>query len=193
MAGRQAKVLTTAQTKAVLAHLTSTRYPARDTAMFLLSLRAGLRAKEIAAATWRMVLDAEGQVGDTLHLEDAAAKMRSGGQVPLARDLRDALVKLHGERESDPEGRIVYSERGAGMTAASVVQWFHGLYTRLGFVGCSSHSGRRTFITNAARKISLAGGSLRDVQELARHRSLTCTARYVEGDSEAKRRVVNLI
>ena len=49
----------------------------------------------------------------------------------------------------------------------AIVNMFHRWYRHLGFVGCSSHSGRRTFITNAARKISTVGGSLRDVQELA--------------------------
>jgi integrase len=63
----------------------------------------------------------------------------------------------------------------------------------LGMQGCSSHSGRRTFITRAARKISEAGGSLRDIQQLAGHASLQTTARYIEGDAEAKRKVVALI
>ena len=56
-----------------------------------------------------------------------------------------------------------------------------------------SHSGRRTFITNAARKISTVGGSLRDVQMLAGHKALSTTQRYIEGDVEAKRRVVDLV
>ena len=59
--------------------------------------------------------------------------------------------------------------------------------------GCSSHSGRRTFVTRAAHKIVEAGGSLRDVQQLAGHASLQTTQRYIEGNSEAKRRVVTLI
>ncbi|WP_407636036.1 tyrosine-type recombinase/integrase [Paramagnetospirillum magneticum] len=79
------------------------------------------------------------------------------------------------------------------MTANTVVAWFSRLYDRLGFLGCSSHSGRRTFVTNAARKVGQAGGSLRDVQQLAGHRSLAMTARYIESDSDSQRRLVNLI
>lgn len=39
--------------------------------------------------------------------------------------------------------------------------------------GCSSHSGRRTFITNAAKMISQAGGTINDVRQLAGHSSLS--------------------
>jgi hypothetical protein len=42
----------------------------------------------------------------------------------------------------------------------------------VGFDGCSSYSGRRTFIANAAGKISMVGGLLRDVQLLAGHSNL---------------------
>jgi integrase/recombinase XerC len=79
------------------------------------------------------------------------------------------------------------------LSAAAVQLWFHRLYKSLGLAGCSSHSGRRTFITRAARKVSEAGGSLRDVQQLAGHASLAMTQSYIEGDTAAKRRVVALI
>ena len=87
---------------------------------------------------------------------------------------------------------IIHSERDAGMSAGAVQVWFHRLYQELGFSGASSHSGRRTFITRIARKIVEAGGSLRDVQELAGHASLSTTQRYIQGDSAAKRRVVDM-
>jgi integrase/recombinase XerD len=70
---------------------------------------------------------------------------------------------------------------------------FHRWYRHLGFSGCSSHSGRRTFITNAARKISTAGGSLKDVQELAGHSNLRTTQRYIDANPDAQVRVVGLI
>ncbi len=82
---------------------------------------------------------------------------------------------------------------GRGLSAASVAVWFHRLYDSIGLAGCFSHSGRRTFITRAARKIVEAGGSLRDVQQLAGHAQLGTTQGYIDGSSDAKRRVVEMI
>jgi integrase/recombinase XerD len=75
----------------------------------------------------------------------------------------------------------------------AIVNIFHRWYRHLGFVGCSSHSGRRTFITSAARKISTVGGSLKDVQELAGHANLRTTQRYIDANPDAQVRVVGLI
>ncbi len=88
---------------------------------------------------------------------------------------------------------VIHSERDRGLSAGAVVVWFHRLYADLGRVGCSSHSGRRSFITRAARKIGEVGGSLRDIQALAGHASLGTTARYIEADAEAQRKLVMLI
>lgn len=192
--GKQAKVLSEGQVKAALAAVASRRYPERDRAMVLLSVRAGLRAKEIAMATWGMVTDAEGSVADVLHLVNGASKGKKGGRtVPLNKELRAALVALKATRNNpDAEDRIIHSERDAGMSPGSVQVWFHRLYAALGFAGASSHSGRRTFVTRCAKKIVEAGGSLRDVQELAGHASLATTQRYIQGDTAAKRKVVDL-
>ena len=48
MLGKQAKALSPNQIKAVLLHLASTRNPERNRVAFLLSVKAGLRAKEVA-------------------------------------------------------------------------------------------------------------------------------------------------
>lgn len=48
MAGKQAKTLSAAQMRTALSYLATTRNAERDVVMFLLSIRAGLRAKEIA-------------------------------------------------------------------------------------------------------------------------------------------------
>jgi integrase/recombinase XerD len=193
--GRQAKILTPRQETAILRHLDTTRYPERDRVLFLLSLKAGMRAKEIAALTWAMVTDAEGRVGDVIALENRASKGNSGRLIPMHPLLRDALTTLHSVRGEEvcSARPVIYSERGLGLSAATVRLWFHRLYHTLGMTGCSSHSGRRTFITRAARKVSEVGGSVRDVQQLAGHASMQTTQRYIEGDSDAKRKLVHLV
>jgi integrase len=89
--------------------------------------------------------------------------------------------------------RIIRSGRGEAMRAGSVVNWLWVFYASLGLQGCSSHPGRRTFITLAARRVPKTGGSLRDVQLLAGHRSLKHTQAYIEGDSRAHRTLLNLL
>ncbi len=200
--GKRAKVLSEAQIKTTLRHLGETRNPERDTAIFLLSIKAGLRAKEIASLRWSMITDPEGHVADAMELQDAASKGNGGRTIPLHKDLRAVLVRLKEHTEArraeightlDLSANVVTSEQGEHLGPNSVAHWFRRLYRALGFDGCSSHSGRRTFITRAARKVSKAGGSLRDVQQLAGHASLQTTQRYVEGSTDAKRRLIAMI
>jgi integrase len=193
MAGKQAKILTRQQVVLALRRARRGRYPQRDRVMILLSVKAGLRAGEIAKLTWPMVLDTQGPVADSIELHDSAAKMRSGRTIPLHSDLRRTLQQLR--RATGTEGAVIRSERrGAqGMSPSSVVKWFRRLYADLQFAGCSSHSGRRTFITHAARLIFKAGGSLRDVQQLAGHRSIEQTQTYIDASERAKRRLIALM
>lgn len=191
--GKQAKILLKGQVEALVAYVSTTRNPIRNRTIVLLSVRAGLRAKEIAHLTWSMVLSADGAMGTSIHLLDSASKGLSGRVIPLSKDLRATLDDLYAvQGHPDPDARVIRSERSKTVSAQSVVNFFFVWYEHLGFRGCSSHSGRRTFITNVARKISTVGGSLRDVQVLAGHTRLSTTQRYIEADSEAQRRVVNL-
>jgi integrase/recombinase XerD len=191
--GKQAKILNQKQVDAVLHHIGNGRNGLRNQLILLLSVKAGLRAKEIAALRWSMVLDAAGMVGDQIHLTNVASKGNSGRVIPLNRQLRAALDALY-QSQSNRTGSnaVVTSERSDSTSAQVIVNMFQRWYRDLGLIGCSSHSGRRTFITNTARKISSVGGSLRDIQSLAGHSSLQTTQRYIEVNSEARERVVEL-
>jgi len=196
--GKQAKVLTRQQVDAVFHHIGTGRNGLRNQVIFLLSVRAGLRAKEIANLKWSMVLSSDGQVGDYIHLTDEASKGRSGRIIPVNKALKAVLERLFDQDNDNPrfftdDDFVIQTERAAHTSAQAIVNLFQKWYRNLGLVGCSSHSGRRTFITNAAKKISTVGGSLRDVQFLAGHSSLQTTQRYIEGDSEARKRVVELV
>lgn len=199
--GKQAKVLTPEQIEQAIRYVQSrTRHPERNTVTLLLSVKAGLRVCEISNATWSMVTDGSGEIASTLCLPNIATKGKTGGRViPLNEDLKRALIVLYNKRKSTglagPDDHIVYSEQGSEKVSAnSLCVWFHRLYTdRLGFWGTSSHSGRRTFITRAARVIAKVGGSLRDVQMLAGHSNLDTTQRYIDGNQEAQALAVNMI
>ena len=197
--GKQAKTLTQKQIEVALSYLATTRHGLRNQVIFLLSTKAGLRAKEIAGLRWSMVVDATGQVGNSINITNAGSKGSNGGRsVPINRDLKQHLVQLFDQVSTQSRfdvhtGHVVSTERSVCTGAQSVVNQFAKWYSELGFVGCSSHSGRRTFITNAARKISTVGGSVRDVQQMAGHSNLNTTQRYIEIDAECQRRVVELI
>ena len=191
MAGKQAKTLSTDHIDDLLFFAERSRHPLRNRLIVLLSVKAGLRAAEIAKLTWNMVLDPSGEVSGPIELRDEIAKKHRGRTIPLHTDLRRALAEAR--QVCNGQGPVVCSQRGGRMTPMSIVVWFNRAYDALGFDGCSSHSGRRTFITRAARMVHKAGGSLRDVQLLAGHRSIQTTQRYIDGDSDAQRRLVSLI
>ena len=99
MQGKQAKIVSPIQERAILGYLATTRYPARDRVMFLLSMKAGLRAKEMASLTWAMVTDAQGQVAEVLHVPNRASMGKTGSRtIPLHPDLHAALVTLQTAR-----------------------------------------------------------------------------------------------
>jgi integrase len=191
MPGKQAKTLSSADVNDLLLFASCTRNPLRNRVLVLLSAKAGLRASEIANLTWDMVLDASGEISGIIELHDHAAKKGSGRCIPIHPDLRDALADLR--RVAAHSEYVVTSERGGPMTPSSIVVWFNRAFKNIGLKGCSSHSGRRTFVTRAARMVHKAGGSLRDVQLLAGHRSIQTTQRYIDGDSDAQRKLVSLI
>jgi len=191
MAGRRAKILSRDALDDLLAYAGHTRKPARNKVIVLLSAKAGLRAGEIAKLTWTMVLGPDGRLGKTIELHDKAAKKGSGRSIPIHPALRRALSLW--AAQSDLDGYVVTSERGGPMTPLSIVVWFNRAFQSIGLEGCSSHSGRRTFITRAARLVHKVGGSLRDVQLLAGHASIQTTQGYIDGDSDSQRRLVSLI
>ncbi|WP_338691738.1 tyrosine-type recombinase/integrase [Bradyrhizobium sp. 26S5] len=126
MAGKQAKILSADHIDDLLFFVAQSRHPLRNRLIVLFSVRAGLRAAEIAQLTWQMVLNASGDVGPALELEDKIAKKRSGRRVPLHAELRQALIEA---RElCDGTGPIIRSARGGPMTPLSIVVWFNRVY-----------------------------------------------------------------
>jgi integrase/recombinase XerD len=196
--GKQSKVLTDKQVEVMISYLTNRRNGLRNKVIFLLSVKSGLRSKEISGLRWSMVVGPDGEIGETINLTNEVSKGKSGRVIPLNRILKRSLHDLLMEHRELPgfdvrTGNVIRTERQDHTSPQSVVNMFHRWYREVGFVGCSSHSGRRTFITNTSRKIGLVGGSLRDVQVMVGHKNLQTTQRYIDYDTECQRRVVDLV
>ncbi len=192
----KAKMLMPEEIAAVLRHIEAhSRYPERDTVMVLLSVRAGLRASEIAGLSFEHVLTADGSaVAEEIDLPRLITKGEKRARViPIHDELKSALEALTAAwpERVGPGRPVVFSERGR-YGANGVAHWFKRIYQAAGLFGASSHSGRRTLLTNLARRCAQAGASLRDVQRIAGHADLGTTERYVEPSLEAQRRLIAL-
>ncbi len=126
-----------------------------------------------------MVRDASGNLGDVLDLPAIASKGRTGaGRIPLASDLRRALLRWSAMRRHPTTGPVICGSRCQRISAHAVSKRLSKLYRKAGLTGASSHSGRRTFATKLANK----GLNAFQVQRAMRHADITTTKLYV-GDA----------
>jgi integrase/recombinase XerD len=191
----KAKSLTLAQQKGALAAVSSRPTGLMDSVALRLSFEAGLRVAEVAGLTWADVSDAEGIMGGSITVRRQVAKGGKEREIPMTPNLLAALAAWRKATDnSAPSDRIIRQRNGSNVSANTLAVWFKRLYTSLGFDGVSSHSGRRTFITRAARNVGAkTGTSLFDVMRLAGHSSLTITQRYVEANEAGQRALVNVL
>jgi integrase/recombinase XerD len=170
MPSKPAKVLSNFQVEAMLEYLATTRHALRNRLIFLLSVDAGLKAREIAGLSWWNTNDCEGQVGWSFCLLDKAG---NGRMVPISNRLRETLIQY---RRSVPHAglNVIFTERALATSAHVITDMFYRWYRRLGLEGYSSHSGRRTFIVSNAQTVLPAY-----VQTLAGHKSIRTTLLYV--------------
>ncbi len=205
MAVRQAKVISRAQFDRLITEVRRQGDNVlRGEVALRLSFFAGLRAGEIAKLRWDdNILTSAGEVGPVLHITTNVGKKSTARVIPIDDSLKESLIALRAERPDDEyvfyaaHNNIVPTKARAvsggkqrrgpvkgwapgQVTPNAVVQWFKRLYALVGFQGCTSHSGRRTFITSRARVANLLGSSLKDVQALAGHKRIETTGRYIE-------------
>jgi len=189
---KQAKLLTDAERKRLTAVIDSTRYATRNHTAVALSFYAGLRACEIAGLRVGDAFEAGGAVRDTIYLSAAQTKGNTGNTVLVNKKLAAALKRYaaqYPKRYQQPSAPIMFSAKGAGFTAQTIVNLFQNFYKAAAITGASSHSGRRQFVTELADK----GVNARVVQALARHKHLNTTMRYIDLNENKMRAAVELV
>lgn len=189
---KQAKTLTAQELRRVLDYIATRPHAARNRAMLLFTHYAGMRVGEVANLHYRDVVDGSGAIRDEIRLEADQTKGHFGRVVFVSARLKKELAAyLLSHPVTDPEHRLFYTQKkaGAGFTPNTLAQHFHYLYKRAGIDGASSHSGRRTFITNLAAK----GVGVRVLMSLAGHRNIGTTQAYIDVNDDMKRRAVELV
>ena len=189
---KQAKLLTETEVRRLRAVVDSLRHQTRNHTAVALSFYAGLRACEIAALRIKDVFDDTGAVRDTIYLSAAQTKGNDTCTVLVNRRLRAQLQRyalVYPKRTAQPTQALIFSSKGGGFTAQTMVNLFQRLYKLAGIGGASSHSGRRQFDTELADK----GINARVVQILARHKHLSTTQRYIDVNDNKLRAAIELV
>ena len=187
----QAKTLTAAEIERLLTHINSRKHAARNRSMMLLTHWAGLRIGEVACLRWSDVTNSDGQVKDEIRLLPDMTKGRHARTVFVSAKLRAELQAYADQAMCvDRSYPFFASQKSvrAGFSANSLSQTFALLYAGAGLEGASSHSGRRTFLTNLANK----GTAIHLLKTLAGHRSIQTTATYLYCSPSQLRAVVEL-
>ncbi len=187
----QAKTLTATDIEQLLSHINTRKYAARNRSMMLLTHWAGLRIGEVACLRWCDVTNSDGQVKDEIRLLPDMTKGRHARTVFVSAKLR-AELQAYADQVKCVERSYPFfaSQKSikAGFSANSLSQTFALLYAGAGLEGASSHSGRRTFLTNLANK----GTAIHLLKTLAGHRSIQTTATYLYSSPSQLRAVVEL-
>jgi integrase/recombinase XerD len=160
--------------------------------MFLTMLYAMLRVKECAALRYEDVLDAEGKVKSEIYLSAEQTKGRKGGTVFVSEKLRKELqAYVRAVPPKELSDKLFYSQKrpSEGWNSNTLCQFFHHLFRECAISGASSHSPRRTGITNLADK----GVSVRVLQSIARHANMSTTQCYIDVNDAMKRKAIELV
>ncbi len=197
----QAKTLTDRDLKKVLNYISTTRHAARDRAFLLCTAYGGMRIGEASALTIGHILNADGTIKDEARLTADETKGDKGRTVMLPKilqqELRTYIISRFGANnlievaQTNYMRALFYTQKESrrGFTANTAAQHFGKIYKEAGITGASSHSGRRTFLTNLANK----GVGVRILMQLAGHKNIGTTQKYLDCNDEVMRAAVELL
>lgn len=186
---KQAKTLTQAEIRRVLDYIATRKHSTRNRALLMITCLSGMRVGEVASLCFRDVVDTEGNIRNEIRLSAEQTKGNEARVVFVSDKLRKELEQyIKTYTPQNINCKFFYSQKGGGYNANTLTQFYHYLYKRSGVNGASSHSGRRTFITNLANK----GISVRVLASLAGHKNISTTQCYIDVNDDMKRKAVEL-
>jgi len=189
---KKAKTLNQAEIRKVLDYISTRKHAVRNRAMLMTTFLSGMRVGELSCLRFIDVVDNEGNIRNEIRLTPEMTKGHFARVVYVNEKLRKELrhyIRIYSP--ADKTMKFFYSQKrnSDGFSPNSLTGHFHYLYRRAGVDGASSHSGRRSFITNLASK----GVSVRVLMSLAGHRNISTTQAYIDINDNMLRSAVELI
>jgi integrase/recombinase XerD len=187
----QAKTLSKVELKQVV-HVTKacSRYATRDVTMLMFTHLCGLRIGEVAELRFDDLVDVNGNVRDEMTLDAKRTKSKRARKVFLPKQMQRHLSEYVNSLHKQPlHGFLFSTQKQAHFSANTATQHMQRIYARAGIVGATSHSGRRTWLT----ALSQRGVSVFVLADMAGHKSIQTTQRYVTVNDEMKRNAAELI
>jgi integrase/recombinase XerD len=168
----------------------SSRYAERDITMLLLTHWCGLRVGEVAALRIADVVDEQRTVKAEIVLAAAMTKSKRARRIFVPKTMQQQLKRYVSELcQSSRDNYLFSTQKNSHFTANTATQHLQRLYVRAGIVGSTSHSGRRTWLTELSSK----GVGVRVLAEMAGHASIQRTQRYFDVNDGQMRRAAELI
>jgi len=188
---KQAKTLNQNEIRKVLDYTATRKHSTRNRCLLYSTFLSGMRVGEVATLRYSDVVNVDGTIKNEIRLSAENTKTNEARTVFVNDKLRKEFEKyIAVYKPSNPTVKFFYSQKrnSDGFTPNTLTQFFHYLYKRAGVDGASSHSGRRTFITNLATQ----GVSVRVLMSLAGHKNISTTQCYIDVNDDMKRKAVEL-
>lgn len=175
----KADVLTVEQHEYFLTYLSQGRHPVRDTAMYLLGIRAGLRIGTICQLKVGDVFDSSGKVKSVSTLSSTIVKGKRAYRAYFTHPELVRFLEEHREFFSNSSKDFMFvSQKLVPFTPNNASRLFFNHFKGAGFTGMTSHSMRRTYASWCIRK----GVDIVMLKNLMNHTNIAITAEYVATD-----------
>jgi len=194
-----ARTLNEKELNLLLLFINTRKYAYRDRAMVLMTYYAGTRICETVAMTVGNVLDTSGTIKQEVRLSAEQTKGKYARTVTLSDKLRKELLvylqtrycikDLTAITSKELNKPLFFTQKQAGFSANTGAYHINMLYRAAGLTGCSSHSGRRSFLSSLSSK----SVPLKVLMQLANHRQAQTTMSYIDITADMKYAAVNLL
>ena len=188
---KQARTLTKSEIAQVVTHAATHRAGGRDRAIFQLAFATGMRACELASITVGHIRDGQGKVLPEVMLEPENTKGSKHGRIFLStkvqKEMQFYLDACH--RASKDTAPLFPSERRQPFSANTMTKLMIRTLAECGLKNATSHTPRRTLITNLANKAI----SIKVISTIARHSNVSTTSRYISVNDDQMRAAINMV